>query len=308
MGILNKIKTFCHIWDTKRFLRNIKFLIKNDLADIRVALPDEILEDCVFELDELRDYLISRTPVVLDRLESLTILGSRPKSFARFGDGEVSVMMGRDHIFQKYDPLLAEKMFQVLRSKRDDLYIGINRMYFHSVMLGSLTEGGRKFHRINDGFLRKFFMENTHPEVEYLDAGCFGGYFACGDNNLYAELTRMKRKLFEGRKIAVVTGKSVLDKLDYDIFELASSKIIIDAPSKDAFSAYDSILSEISRSVSKDTLICLILGQTATVMAADLTDMGYIAWDTGHIAKDYDFYMKNIEKTPKNQTAFFSAD
>ena len=308
MGVLHKIKTLCHIWDTKRVLRNVKFLIENDLKDFNAALTDEILEDCVFELDELRNFLLQQAPKILDRAESLALLLRQPKSFARFGDGEVAIMQGKDHIFQKYDSRLAEKMFQVLRTKRDDLYIGINRMYFHSVMLGNLTDAGRNFHRMNDKFLRKFFTENTNPEIQYLDACCFGGYFACASNDIYADFIRMKRKLFEGRKIAVVTGRSVLEKLDYDIFDLAVSKIIIDAPSKDAFSAYDSILRDISRNVNKDTLICLILGQTATVMVSDLTDMGYIAWDAGHIAKDYDFFMKNMVKTPQTQTDFFSAD
>ena len=125
---------------------------------------------------------------------------------------------------------------------------------------------------------------------------------------MYDDFIRRKKKLFEGRKVAVVTGKSVLAKLDYDVFELAASKTIIDAPSKHAFSAYDSILHDISANISKDTLICLILGPTATVMASDLTDMGYMAWDIGHLAKDYDAYMKKLDKTPQTQSAFYAPD
>ena len=304
MGLFNTIRKLHHFWNTKRFLNNIKFLIKNDLT----RLPDSIMEDCVFELDELRDYLLAKAPKILDPSESLALLAKHPKSFARFGDGEVSIIQGKDHTFQKYDPLLAEKMLRVLRTKRDDLYIGLNRKYFHSVMLNNVTEEGRRFHRINDASLRHFFMNEANPENQYLDGVCFGGYFIYGDNSAYAELVRRKKQLFEGRKVAVVTGKSVLEKLDYDIFELASSKIIIDAPSKNAFSSYDEILRDISQNVSKDTLICLILGQTATVMAADLADMGYIAWDTGHIAKDYDAYMKKLDRTNQVERDFFAPD
>ncbi len=43
-------------------------------------------------------------------------------------------------------------------------------------------------------------------------------------------------------------------------------------------------------------------------MAADLADMGYIACDSGHMAKDYDFYMKKLEKSSKIEGEFYSPD
>ena len=55
-------------------------------------------------------------------------------------------------------------------------------------------------------------------------------------------------------------------------------------------------------------MVCIILGPTATVMAADLTDMGYLAWDVGHIAKDYDAYMKRLEKTNEMRAKFWAPD
>ncbi|MBQ7543640.1 MAG: DUF1792 domain-containing protein [Synergistaceae bacterium] len=305
MGILSKVRTLFRVWDTERFLNNIKFLIKND---IQVTLKDEILEDCLFQLDELRELVMPHVPEILDMHHSLSRLEEQPKSFARFGDGEVAIMQGRDIRFQKYDPALSEKMYRVLQDKRDDMYVGINGLYFHSVRLQNITEEGVAFHYKMDTQLRRFFMEHANPETTYLDATCLCGFFRFADNDAYADFVRRKKKLFEGRKIALVTGKSVLAKLDYDIFEHAASKVIIDAPSKHAFGAYDSILRDISSNVSKDTLICLILGPTATAMAADLTDMGYMAWDIGHIAKDYDAYMKNLDRTPRAQREFFAPD
>ena len=45
------------------------------------------------------------------------------------------------------------------------------------------------------------------------------GFFSYNDYDTYDRIIRRKKKIFEGRKIAVVTGKTVLEKLDYDIFE-----------------------------------------------------------------------------------------
>lgn len=305
--IFDKIITLFKVWDTRRFIRNIKFLIRNDIGETIFRAKGEAVEDCVFELDELREYFLPRVPEILNENESLSLFEKEPKSIARFGDGEISIMNGSSIAFQKYDPALAEKMLKVLRSKRDDLYIGLNDTYFHAVVPNVKIEHSRIFCWENNTRLRTFFIREIHPDVRYLSARLFVGYFSY-PNEVYSAVVERRRRLFEGRKIAVVTGKSVLDKLDYDIFELAASKIYIDAPSKNAFSAYDSIMQDISSNVSKDTLICLILGPTATAMAADLTDMGYMAWDLGHLAKDYDAFMKNTDKTNEVVRDFFSPD
>ena len=307
MGIISKIRTLHRLWDTKRFIKNVKFLLSNDIADTHHILTDEILDDCVFELDELREYLLPRVPKILDTLESLTLLERQPKSFARYGDGEIWMMQKKDILFQKYDPLLAEKLLKVMKTKRNDLYIGLNRTYFHALNPMS-TEHQRNFQRRYHTNLRRFLMEEANPEIQYLDANCLMGYFRHTDQDAYHDILSRRMKIFEGRKVAVVTGKSVLGKLDYDIFQLAASKIIIEAPSVNAFSAYDSILRDISRNVSKDIMIHLILGPTATVMAADLTDVGYVAWDSGHMAKDYDAYMKKLGKTAQVIKEFYGVD
>ena len=58
----------------------------------------------------------------------------------------------------------------------------------------------------------------------------------------------------------------------------------------------------------KDFLVCIILGMTATVLAGDLADEGYIAWDVGHAAKDYNAYMEKTEKTDAVMDSFFAPD
>lgn len=306
MGFFRKLSKLFHIWNTKNFLGNIKFMMQHNPDELILSLKDEIIEDCAFELDELRNILMSRTPKVFTREESLRILQSEPKSFARFGDGEIAIMQGKNIPFQDYDSILAEKMFNVLKTKREDLYVGINDNYFHAISPDA-PKLERVFLRIAAPELRKFFMKEINPEIHYLNACCLTGYFYYNED-VYAEMINLKRKLFEGRRIAIVTSKSVAEKFEHDIFELAVSKQYIEAPSKNAFQEYDSILDDINHNVSKDTLVCLILGPTATVMVADLTDMGYMAWDVGHIAKDYDAYVKKIGKDKETNAAFWAPD
>ncbi|MBQ7593227.1 MAG: DUF1792 domain-containing protein [Synergistaceae bacterium] len=303
MGLFRYIKTLFRIWNTKNLLRNIRFLLEHDLNNSL----DETIESCAYELDEIKAILLSRKPRVLTVQESLKLLLTQPKSFARFGDGEISIMKGNNLQFQSYDPQLAMRLLQVLKTKRNDLYVGINDNYFHAIPPDAPKQK-REFLRKYSPSLRDFFIRETNPEIQYLNACCLIGYFDYCDDDIYSEFIKAKRRLFEGKKITVVTGKSVIEKLDYDIFELAASKKYIEAPSKNAFQEYTSIIDNIKRDVSKDDLICLILGPTATVMASDLTDLGYMAWDVGHIAKDYDAFMKKLDRNSEKAITFWVAD
>ena len=55
-------------------------------------------------------------------------------------------------------------------------------------------------------------------------------------------------------------------------------------------------------------IFVFILGPTANALVYKLSQKGYIAWDIGHLAKDYDAYMKKIEKNEKNIFEFFKPD
>ena len=71
---------------------------------------------------------------------------------------------------------------------------------------------------------------------------------------------------------------------------------------------YYLIKKHIQNNIPKDYLICIILGMTAKVLVAELTDMGYMAWDVGHLAKDYDVFMRKVEKTEDNRAEFWKPD
>lgn len=306
MGLFSKFSTLFRLWDTTSFIKNIKLIIAQEINDSILQARNDTIEDCVFELDELREILLPLVPSVLNKPDSLSLLMDKPKSLARFGDGEIAIMQGKDIAFQKYDAVLAEKMLKVLQTKRDDLYVGISD-YFHTISPNAQPLS-RMFHRLTVPDLRRFMLKNANPEIQYLHASCFTGYFDAKDDQVYGEFAAKKKQLFAGKNIVLVASKSVLSKLEYDVFELAASKMFIEAPSLNAFQEYSSILSAITSSVSKDKLICLILGPTATAMAFDLTDAGYMAWDVGHIAKDYDVYMKRTEKSFENHANFWNPD
>ena len=233
MNIFIKVINFFRVWNTRTLLRNIKFLVSHDLRIEFFLAIDDAVERSVFEADELKAALFPLRPKVLDKHESLKLLEEKPKSLARLGDGEVDIMEGRDIPFQKYDPVLAEKLRAVLSTKRDDLYVAIDN-YFHALSIDA-PDFNRRFYRGHIKQLRRFIMKNAKTEIQYLSTHCLLTYIDAYDAENCRKLMLREKRFFENRKIALVAGKGILSKLDYDIFELASEKIIIEAPSKNAF-------------------------------------------------------------------------
>lgn len=308
MNIFKKMKKIINGINWKIIKNNLYFLLKNDIVqhenDLIYKIKDETIEECILEFDYYKNQIKSLN--VLGAYDTIQMLTNYPRSFTRFGDGEIHIIQGKDQPFQKYDAKLAQKMIEVLSKKREDVYVGLNSAYFESPQI--YAERNRRFYRINATVYRRFFTEYCDPSNIYLDASCFGAYYRYDDSFDYvAHYSRIKA-LFANRKIAIVSGEGVFEKLKFDIFEDAKEKIIVHGPRIHAFSEYENIINKIEQNVPKDYLICLILGQTATVLVSDLTDMGYMAWDVGHVAKDYDAYMHKTEKTQENMDKFWAPD
>lgn len=308
---MNGIKRIIRViknWSFKRFFMNIYYLGKHSLEQAQFnqtyTIKDEVIEECALELETYRQRMVQLQ--VLNSQQTIQMLANHPKSFTRFGDGEIHIMQGQDQAFQKYDEDLSRMMLDILAHKRDDVYVGLNHAYWESPL--DFAEQNRRFYRVNSTRYRRFFNEHCDQSSLYLDAACFGAYYRFDDSFDYEGHYSRIKALFADKNIAVLSGEGVFEKLEYNVFEEAQSQIIVHGPRIHAFSEYNSILERIEKEVPKDYLICLILGQTATALVPDLTDMGYMAWDVGHVAKDYDAYMRKMEKSQKNIDAFWAPD
>lgn len=302
--MIKNIRKVYHLLKTGVLKDNIKYLLRYNLEDEFYRVKDEAVEDVIYEFEADKQLLPKLNIKSPD--ETLDILMTTNKSFCRLGDGEIDIINGKDCPFQRYDLRLAKKMVEILSRKKDNLYVGLNGAYFDSPF--KYIERNHKFYRQKGTMFRRFFLSVCDLDSTYLDACCFGAYFRFDENYDYEGHYNRIKNLFSQKKITIVCGKTVFDKLEYDIFEKCSEKHFLYAPSKNAFDEYDNIIKQIKNSVPKDNLVCIILGMTATVLAADLADMGYTAWDLGHIAKDYDCYMKKTEKTDQNMSKFWAPD
>ncbi len=247
---------------------------------------------------------------VLGRDESLEQLTRMPKSFIRFGDGEINLMLGKGQPFQEYNKDLVDILYRALEEpERDDLYICLNHEYYSPQIVHDDYLFREYIRRYGYDF-RRFLAMYCNKEKTYLDAGMIGFpmlYFQSRKEQAESHFARWKR-IFRDRDVVVVAGKGIWDDLSYNIFEEAKTTTIIHGLPRHAWREHDKLMSRIINETSKDHLIVFSLGMAGKAMIYELTSMGYQAWDMGHINKYYNAFKTGFVYSRENRNDFYSPD
>lgn len=289
-----------------RLLKNIKYLMENDIREdfnkAEYKTLNDIEKNYIYELSDKLKSL--NKPKILDYEKTLELITTEKKSFCRIGDGEIDIMNGKDIPFQHYDEKLAKIMINILEDDKIDMYVGINYSYFYNTSYMEPTI--RKFYLMGNPEHRKLLLEKCNLNRTYINATFNQTYV--GDSTLnHEKYYKALQHMFKGHKLVIFSGKGVVDKLKYDLFELAESKETIYGPSMDAFSEYDNILDK-ARTYSKEHIMCFILGPASKALVYQLTKEGYMAWDIGHMAKDYNAFREKKIKDKEFINSFYAPD
>ncbi len=234
---------------------------------------------------------------------TLKELISKKTSIARFGDGEINLIRGQDIPFQQSSSKLQQRLIEILSSAQEHTLIAIPKIAFE--IDDAITSENKNFWHKKGKRFKKSILPFLRADWQYGAAEVSLAY-SYYENYDFAQYFADFRKLWQDRDIVIITGKTVFDKLDHNIFDNAQSVEFIYGPNHNAFENYEQILSQ-AKQIDKHKLIIAILGPTATVLAYDLGNLGFQALDLGHIAKSYDYYMKGIRPGGQNCT-FYKPD
>jgi len=228
------------------------------------------------------------------------------RSIARFGGGELVTMEGGYEFFQTPGPELTQRLREVLTSDEPNLLIGIPSFTYD--LSPNLADGMRDYCLRSAPWLRPILQPYVRPGTVYGATEVSLGHstFRAGfDRQAYFDKCR---RIWDGAKVVLIHGDGIFDGFTHDIFDNAASVEHVLAPKKDAFAQYDDILERAMRA-PKDSVMIVILGPAATVLAHDLHRAGYRALDLGHIAKSYEWWRtgRPIHETAVNEE-FFAAD
>lgn len=250
------------------------------------------------KMAEVRDWMVKKKigiPRVLTIDETINYIISKKCSVARYGDGEFKIITGQDIRFQKYDENLSRNLAKTLKSNNKNLLVCISDIFNK---IDWMTEEAYNYtkHIIIDN--RKNWTGFLDLKKTYGNSFISRCYMDREDKSNSAKWFIRIMSIWENQDIVIIEGKQ--SRLGYhnDLFENAHSVQRILCPPKNAYYLYEKILTE-AKKVSKDKLILIALGPTATVLASDLCDLGYWAIDIGHIDIEYEWFLKGDTKKTK---------
>ena len=225
---------------------------------------------------------------ILDDEATLDRIIREGYSVSRFGEGEFRVIGGGGNGFQNPDAALAKRLRETIRTPNPRCLICLPEPFLR---MGDMKWKARIW------WTEYMHAKHTVLQEEIPTGRCYGSatfsrfYIDHTDRNLSARKIRRIREIWEGKDIFIIEGTSSKLGVGNDLFSEAGSIRRIIAPATNAFDKYQDIYDAALRLIPKGSIILLALGMTATVLAADLSKVGYQAIDIGHIDVEYEWFL-----------------
>lgn len=266
----------------KKILLNVWTIVYNILQNTIIGVK-VVMDSCYA--------LFHKPPVVTEVKSSISYIIEHRCSVARYGDGEMKLMMENNISFQKFYPQLKERLSTILSSNDSNLVICIPNIF---ESLDIYTDHDKAFWREYLSRSRKKWYKLLDKNRTYYDAFVSRCYLPYRDKNGAAECFRMWQQLWNNRDLLIVEGAKTRFGVGNGLLDNAKSVQRILGPVTNAFDKYDDILNVVVK-YDKECLILIALGPTATVLAADLSLAGYQAIDIGHLDIEYEWFLRQVD-------------
>lgn len=231
---------------------------------------------------------------IYDDYETLNEIINKNKSISRFGDGELLSIIGTNLGFQKYNKELSQKLLKVLNSKEKDLLIGISLPYKPKI-LNRFNFIAKKYFK---SFIKrfKFKLAKIIKKKQYYSATITRFYIDLKSKKRVSKYVKKLRKIWDKKDVVIIEGEKSRLGIGNDFFDNMNSIQRVLCPIKNAFNRYSEIMNTIKNKVSKNKLILIALGPTATVLAYDLYKLGYQTIDIGHADIEYEWFLSKAKR------------
>lgn len=225
-------------------------------------------------------------PDVKTTSETLSDIISQNKSLARFGDGELMLILGiglgskeDGNEYQAFDVLLQKRL-------REILLAGSSDKVSVAILPFSLEYDDNKSDIDVVSYWHKFLLKYYNSFSSCFSTKQYSNTLVSRKAGFCENHLSSIKSLWGGRKVLFVVGLESHFFFDNVLFDNIVEYEILYGPGKSAFSQYDELLGKICE-YDKNWLIFLSLGPTATVLAYDLAQRGYQALDLGHLPNCY---------------------
>lgn len=238
---------------------------------------------------------VFRKPIVKGIDETLDTIFNRKASISRYGDGEFDIIFGRIQGFQGVNKVLQKRLRKVLKSngESETFLVGIPDCY------GDLSHfiPEAQFHwKIRLDKERYKWYKILNRKQPYYQSQISRFYHDWADKSRSTIWADKLKRLWRGRDLLIVEGEKSRMGVGNDLFNDCKSVRRILCPAVNAFDRYDEILEAVVKYATKDDIILMALGPTASVLAYDLHNLGYQAVDIGHVDLEYEWMKMGATK------------
>lgn len=207
--------------------------------------------------------------------ETVERLASDRLSFARFGDGELKMMLRADYNlrFQRNSEAIQQSLEAALTERSiPDLLVGLPHAYADAHWTGVWVD-------IWDELARLLPDDQAYGNSHVTRPIFF--------QMLGAEGVELWRRVWAGHDVCVITGKDSRFRLLPALFDTVASIHLLESVPVDAFVEVDRL---VDRAIDQpDNLLFLVaLGPAGTVLTHRLANAGRRAIDIGHISDSYE--------------------
>ncbi|WP_148485192.1 GT-D fold domain-containing glycosyltransferase [Latilactobacillus curvatus] len=244
-------------------------------------------------------YLISikKYPVkVLSLEDTVSRIIDEKLSVSRIGDGEFRWMMMDDpgDTFEKNSKSLSENLIDVIKSRDSKLLVCLPDVY----------DGLDKYKPEVKVFWNREISKELKKYYHYLDRNYdygnsfFSRPYISYKNQDSSNIFRLIKNIWNERDILIVEGSKTRFGIGNDLLSSANNINRILVPAVNAYSELESIYEAIEEYVkekedSKELLVLLAIGPTATILAKRITELNNIqAIDIGHLDIEYEWFLR----------------
>jgi len=225
--------------------------------------------------------------------DTLNEIINKNKSITRIGDGELFLINGVGIRFQDYNRNLSQRLLKILNSKENNLLVGIN-LPFKKVFFNRFNKKTKKFY--NSYFKKyRFTLAKIIKNKIYYSAWISRFYMAYESKKNVPRYIKHLKKIWDKKDIIIIEGKYSRLGIGNNLFDNVKSIQRILCPIKNAFNKYEKILNITKNIVPKNKLILIALGPTATLLAYDLSILGFQSIDIGHVDIEYEWYLRKAK-------------
>lgn len=273
-----------------RKYKNLIFFMKKYLK-ILSKLPKYIF--CRNRLKKI----LCQYPHVLTTQETLDRIITERCSIARFGDGELQLALGiglgkkgAKNEYQIADLKLQKRLLEILQDTTQ-------KKCLVALLPGRLLYDDERLSKYSlsywEDFLLRFFPQLKHLFIHSI----YANVLISRSTVFHENSIEFIKRIWKNKKVLFVYGENSQFCIEKKLFDNIECYETILGPRKSAFTDYDNILKKIL-SHDSDWLVLLALGPTATVLAYDLSKLGYQAIDIGHLPNCY-WQWKGSGTTPE---------